>query len=158
MADEQGAQGSDGNVSQGQAQHIPYARFQEVLTARNDLAAQLKASQEALTALKAQHEQATKTLTERENAIKQAQLQAARYKVASAKGIPVTLADRLVGDNEDALIADADALAQLLKVAAPAAPGVPPTKSGSPPPALDLSKMSPEEIRKARAEGKIKMT
>ncbi|WP_179301310.1 hypothetical protein [Streptomyces albidoflavus] len=54
-----------------------------------------------------------------------------RWKVAAAKKLPPLLADRLQGDDEEAMAADADRLLQSLKAAGPSAPsfdgGVRPT-------------------------------
>lgn len=51
-----------------------------------------------------------------------------RTRIALQNGLPYNLADRLVGDNEEALKADAERLAGFLKPAEPAAP----TKSNEP--------------------------
>lgn len=48
-----------------------------------------------------------------------AALTATRYKVAVAEGLPLELADRLIGTDEDELVADAKKVKELLRPAAP---------------------------------------
>ncbi len=136
-------------------QAVPYARFQEVNTKYNALKQQVA----ALTGEKEQQSQAQQTLEQRLAAIEgdltKERHTNQRLQVASAKKLPPELADRLRGDTPEELSADADRLLAFLKPAT--GPGVPPTGgSGSGgKPALDTSKMSAADIRKARAEGKL---
>jgi predicted RNase H-like nuclease (RuvC/YqgF family) len=134
-------------------QSVPYARFKEV----ND---QLKSLRDQITALTGEKEQAgqqQQTLEQRLAAIEgdltKERATNMRLKVASDKKLPAELADRLIGSTAEELAADADRLLAFLKPAS--GPGVPPPGGGGKPAALDLSKMSPAEIRRARAEGKI---
>ncbi len=157
---------SESNPTNGQT--VPYERFQEVVNARNELAAQLRAAQEQTAALVKEKENWEKTLSERDSALNRTRAELLRLQVAASKNIPLELASRLVGETEQELAADADTLAQFLGAVggtAPAAgmgtargvPGVPPASGGGAPTALDLGKMSPAEIRRARAEGRIKL-
>ena len=72
-----------------------------------------------------------------------------RLRVAYACGLPLELADRLKGDDDNALQADATRLVSLMK---PATPGVPPPPATMSPPRLDLLTLSPEEVRKHKKE------
>jgi predicted RNase H-like nuclease (RuvC/YqgF family) len=139
--------------SQPQEQHVPYARFKEV----NDQLKALKDQIAALTGEKREKETAAKTLEDRLAALEKERADAAaenmRLKVAGAKKLPPDLADRLRGATAQELEADADRLLSFLKPAD--GPGVPPPGGGGRAPKLDLGSMTPAQIRKARAEGKI---
>lgn len=138
---------------QQQEQHVPYARFKQV----NDELKTIKERLTALTGEKEQQQQAAQTLEQRlatlETERNQERTARQRLEVASKKKLPAELADRLIGDTPEALEADADRLLAVLKPAS--GHGVPPPSGGGRPAALDLSKMSAAEVRKARAEGKI---
>jgi hypothetical protein len=135
---------------------VPYDRFKQV----NDA---LVASQKRLEKLEAaqktaEEKKATelgeweKLAKEREAELKTERTARLRLEVAGKKGIPVDLVDRLKGDTPEEMEADADSLLAFLKPKE--GPGVPPPGGrGSTPPAKDLSKMTPEEIRK-EAKGK----
>lgn len=157
MAENQQDQGNEGNQGTEGNSHVPYARFQEVVNARNSLAAELKTLQDAVNAWATERDTLTRTLSERENALEASQRGLLRARVAALKNIPFALSDRLVGDTQEDLERDADALAMFLKPAAPQSPGVPPPPGGSAPQPLDISRMTPEEIRKARADGRLKL-
>ena len=68
-----------------------------------------------------------------------------RLEVATRKGLPPALADRLVGETVEAMEADADRLLEFAKPTG--APGVPPAGKGQPPKPVDMSTMTPAEIR-----------
>lgn len=69
-----------------------------------------------------------------------------RLEIASKKGLPADLAARLQGATAEELERDADALLAFVKPAE--GPGVPPPSRGSEPAKLDITRMTPEEIRK----------
>lgn len=138
---------------------VPYERFAEVIAKQRaaeaklaELEAARKASEEAtLTEQKRWQELAEK----REAELKQERTTRLRLQIAAAKGLSPALAERLRGDTESELNADADALLALIP--APTAPA-PEKKPGVPPPTrggstkLSLAGMTPEEIRKRTSE------
>lgn len=117
----------------------------------------------------AQKSETEKLLARAEAAEKRAaDLEAARLRdrVAQANGIPADLVDRLVGATEEELAADAQRLAALLRPTDPPPPATPPPPPpadggprGTPAPSqltqADLKGMSPAEIQKAKAEGRL---
>ncbi len=122
---------------------VPYARFQEVIGERNKLRMELETAAAA-------SKQALEHARELEQANDQARLQACRYKVALATGLPAALAERLTGSDEAALMADAATLSKWVKSAVP---GVPPTPvTGAT--AIKLEDMTPEQIRNLSAAEK----
>lgn len=159
MADEQQQQPAQQPAGQQKAEEpgpVPYERFKEVNETAKQLQARLakfeadqKAQQEKL--LKEQQNY-QKLFEEREAELTKERLINARLRVATTKGLPPDLIDRLHGGTEEELAADADKLLALFKPAvdpAPKAPGVPPSR-GSKPAKLDITGMTPEEIRKNR--------
>ena len=74
----------------------------------NDLNGKLQKAQNDLSSMQTRAETAERSLL--------------RSKIAREKNLPAELADRLEGDDEDALRADADALSKLFTPAAPPAP------------------------------------
>lgn len=70
-----------------------------------------------------------------------------RLRVAMEKQVPPELMDRIQGKTAEEMREDADKLMQFMK---PATRGVPPAGSGRPAAPVDLSKMSPEEIRESK--------
>lgn len=114
----------------------------------------------------AQKSETEKLLARAEAAEKRAaDLEAARLRdrVAQANGIPADLVDRLVGATEEELAADAQRLAALLRPSETPPPPPPPPADGgprgTPAPAqltrADLQGMTPAEVEKARAEGRL---
>lgn len=131
---------------------IPYSRFKEV----NDQLAEMKQwrqQQEAAQA-EAQRKQLEeqgkwKELAEKhERELLSERLNNQRIKIASAKGLPVELADRLQGKDEAELAADADRIIQFLKPAS--GPGVTPPPRGGQQAVLDPTKMTYDEYMKNR--------
>jgi TolA-binding protein len=133
---------------------VPYERFKEV----ND---QLKQMSDRLAEIEQERKEAEeRQLKDQEKwqelAEKRAQELAAerrarlRLQVASSKGIPADLADRLQGETADEMAADADRMLEYLKPSE--GPGVPPKKPGGGSTKLDLESMSPEEIREKKGE------
>lgn len=117
---------------------VPYERFQAVVRERDELrqrAGEAGTLQERIAAIEAERDQE-----------KAARL---RLEVATAKGLPADLAGRLHGQTREELEQDAEALAGLVKSGTP---GVPPPSKGGQGQALDITKMSPEEIRKNAAK------
>lgn len=139
---------------------VPYDRFNEVngelKAARTELE-QLKAAEQKRQEEDLKKREEWKTLAEqREEALKAKELEIARLRVAHNKGLPPELVDRLKGGNEDELAADADSLIALLgEQAKPKGSAIPLIKSSGQPNNYDIAKMTPAEIRKARAEGKL---
>lgn len=144
--------------AEGQPGPVPYSRFQEVNRKAQELEARLSQIEEAQkkaseTAL-AEQGKYKELLEQRERDLATERAARLRLDVATRKGLPAELVDRLRGDDQAALEKDADQLLAFVKK--PGGPGVPPPGGGGTPPALDISKMTPAEIRKARAEGKLK--
>lgn len=79
----------------------------------------------------ARAEAAEKKAAEAEARIKAADLRALRVKVGAEKGLPSALVDRLAGDDEESIAADADAI--LASIPKPVTPGSnPPPEAGDP--------------------------
>jgi hypothetical protein len=93
--------------------------------ARANAQKQLKAAEERLKEIadkdKSELEKATERATEAEKRAKDAETKQLRVEVAIKKKLPVDMAHRLVGDDQDALEKDAD---KLLKSVAPVAGGL----------------------------------
>ena len=129
---------------------VPYDRFSEVnkkLRAAESKLKKLEDEQRAANEAKLKEQGDYKSLLEqREAELKTLRLQSERLRVATAKGLPVELAERLQGETAKEMEADADKLIALMKVT-PGTPGVPPPTQGSAQAPADFSKMSPQEIR-----------
>lgn len=69
---------------------------------------------EELADLKAAHERLAADLAARDAQAKKAELTAMRLRVAGETGLPVALAERLAGEDEDSIRADAAKLAEVL--------------------------------------------
>lgn len=148
MSDQTNEQTSDSTNTQ---QSVPYERFKEVNEKYKTLEAQLskleserKAQQE-----KEMQEQAQwKTLAEQAKAELAAERAARlRLKIAAEKGLPAEVAERLMGSTEEEITADAEKLLPLF-AAKRGGPGAPPPPDRGNPQRLDVSAMTPEEIRK----------
>lgn len=138
----------------GEPGPIPYARFKEVNDQLQDLRhkeAQREAAEKAANDKRLADEKKWEELAATRDAeLKTERLQRLRLEVALKKGLPPELAARLTGETPEQLEKDAEALLPLLK---PRSPGVPPGGGdGQPAKTFDLSKMTPEEIRKSRGE------
>ena len=133
---------------------IPHDRFREVSEKAKKLEDQLKAitdAQKKADEDKLKDENKWKDLyekTEQEKTEKEKEL--LRLRVASRKGLPADLVDRLRGETEQELEADAEKLLEFIKE--PQGPGVPPKRPGGAPKVLDLSSMTPEDVRKNAGE------
>lgn len=77
-------------------------------------------------------DKATQRATDAEARANKLEQTALRQKVALTKGLPANLVDRLQGDDEDSLIADADSLLALLKT--PTSPRADPSQGAKPAP------------------------
>ena len=133
---------------------IPYERFSEVNKKLRDLeAAEEKriADEKAKKQKKLEDEKEFKTLYEDTVAefddFKKENL---RIKVAYKKGLPEEAINRLVGETEEELEADAEKLLEILNVEPKK--GVPPRNRKGNPKVLDVKSMTPEEIRKNKSE------
>lgn len=137
---------------------VPYDRFKAVNDQKTALEAQLAALQaqikEREDAGKSELVKLTERLSTLESDLTKERLQNLRMQVATEKGIPTTLVGRLQGSTREELEADADQLAAYIKPAP--GPGAQPPPKGGQAATFDLSNKTPEEIRKAMAEGKIK--
>ncbi len=170
-----GQNGTQQQDEQGQTQQtqqqpgpVPYERFQQVIQQKNQAEAEKKALETALAqALAAlggtqsqgdgeqgqqdgeqaeQTPQATDPLALLQATVRQVQVENLRLKVAVETGLPMELAERLRGEDEEALRADAQQLLTLLN-AKPATPGVPPPTQGGQAANADLASMTPEQVR-----------
>lgn len=121
---------------------VPYDRFNEVVRERNKL-------RQDLEALGGQHKSASDQLAATMAELAAAKAAALRTQAAARTGLPLDLADRLQGADEAALAEDAARLAAYLR---PVSPGVPPAGGGAPVLPLDVSKMTPAEIREHQRE------
>lgn len=133
---------------------IAYDRFKEM----NDKAAKLQTQLDAIEKQRKTDEekkladqkqwQELAELKEKELKTKDAEL--LRLKIAHQKDLPFELVDRLKGETEEEISADADRLLEYVKPEDPK--GVPPRKKGGLADVLDISSMTPEEIRKNTAK------
>ncbi|MBN1991349.1 MAG: hypothetical protein JW953_01500 [Anaerolineae bacterium] len=87
---------------------------------------------------------------QREIELKTERLKRQQLEIASKKGLPPDLAPRLRGDTVEEMEADADILLTFMKPGE--GPGVPPAGRGSGSKPLDLSKMTPKEIREKKEQ------
>lgn len=159
MADEQQQQPANSQppAATGQQQPepgpVPYERFKELADQHKALRSEWDKAQKAAQAAKEkelQEQQKWEQLyKERETELAKERQVNARLRVATTKGLPAELIDRLQGGTEEELAADADKLLALITPAEQQrqTPGVPPSR-GSKPARLDISSMTPEEIRK----------
>lgn len=133
---------------------VPYDRFKAVNDENKTLKDQLAALQAKEEAGKTDLEKLTERLTALEGDLTKERQQNLKMQVAQEKGIPPNLVNRLQGSTREELEADAATLAGYLK--APESPGVRTIPRGGQATTFDLAGKSPEEIRKAMSEGKIK--
>lgn len=129
---------------------VPYDRFQEVNRARKKAEADLAKLREDEKKRRekelAEQNKWKELAEEREQELATERRRNLRLQVASQKGIPPDLFDRLQGETQAEMEADADRLLKFLKPSS--GPGVPPPPRGGQPDKLELKGMSPEEIRK----------
>ena len=101
------------------------ARVQELYGDVKDLQGQI-------TTLTGERDAHAKTIADLQSQIKGYQSKELRQKIAASKGIPADMADRLTGENEKELSADADRLAKSLKAIK------------GPPPIADPNRVDPD--------------
>jgi predicted RNase H-like nuclease (RuvC/YqgF family) len=136
---------------QKQEQSIPYSRFKEVNDQLTALKAQIAQQQQAQQSKQQEEQSLADRLKKMEDDLQSERRTNLRLSVATAKSLPAELAERLRGETREALEQDADSLLALMKPKS--GPGVPPP--GGRAAKLDITGMTPAEIRKARAEGKL---
>lgn len=129
---------------------VPYSRFQEVNDKANKLAERLQAienEQQEKTKKELQAQNDFKTLYESlQSELKTEKVNNLKLRVASSKGLPAELVDRLRGETEEDLTKDADSLLAFVKVTTQDK-GVPPPPKGGSNTAFDFSNASPQAIR-----------
>lgn len=117
-------------------------------------AAAARKLQEIEDAAKSQAEKDAEAKAAAEARAAKAEADLARLKVATAKGIPLELVDRLIGADETELAADADRLLSVIKPATPAAPGG--SADGGPQGAPPKPAALEARIAEAQAKGDVK--
>ena len=139
---------------------IPYDRFKAVNEENNSLKSRIAAleaaAKEKEDANKSELQKLQEQFSDMNSKWEAAEQKSMKLEVAQLKGIPVNLVDRLQGSTREELEADADSLAAFLKP--PGGPGATPPPKGGKPTGFDLEGKSPEEIRKAMAEGKVSLS
>lgn len=133
---------------------VPYERFKEVNERAKQMEsrlAQIEADAKARQEKELVEQQKWQELAQaREQELRQLQSEQMRMRVASSKNLPLDLADRLRGETEDEISEDADRLLSFIQANQPqpqSGPGVPPASRNGQATRLDISKMTPEEIR-----------
>lgn len=133
---------------------VPYERFKEVngrLKKMGDRLAEIEQERRDAEERQLKDQEKWKELAEkREQELAAERRARLRLQVASSKGIPADLADRLQGESAEEMAADADWMLEYLKPSE--GPGVPPAKKGGGSTKLDLESMSPGEIRQKKGE------
>ena len=110
---------------------VPRADFNAKNTELKNLEKQVGELNSNLTSLSKEKESFDKTLADLNGEVKTYQLRDMKIRIAREKGIPYEMADRLTGEDEKALAADADSLSKLIStVSKPTVP--PPLKSTEP--------------------------
>lgn len=137
---------------------VPYARFQEVNTKAKELEARLagieakekEANEKALAEQNKWQELYQNTqkelATEKKNNL--------RLKVASSKGLPIELVERLRGETEEEITTDAEGLLALLRIEPATTKGLPRIRSNGNAANIDLlTETDPAKIREAYRAG-----
>ena len=110
---------------------VPRTDFNAKNTELKNLEKQVGELNSNLTSLSKEKESFDKTLADLNGEIKTYKLRDMKIRIAREKGIPYEMADRLTGEDEKALAADADSLSKLIStVSKPTVP--PPLKSTEP--------------------------
>ena len=110
---------------------VPRTDFNAKNTELKNLEKQVGELNSNLTSLSKEKESFDKTLADLNGEVKAYKLRDMKIRIAREKGIPYEMADRLTGEDEKALAADADSLSKLIStVSKPTAP--PPLKSTEP--------------------------
>ena len=133
---------------------VPYERFKEVNEKYKALEAQVKEFQEIQKAaeenrLKEQND--FKTLFEKTEAeLKRERTNNMKMRVASSKGLPVDLVNRIQGETEEDIAKDVDSLLAFMKKETPG--GVNPPPKGGSSSNFDFASASPQQIREHLAK------
>jgi chromosome segregation ATPase len=110
---------------------VPRTDFNAKNTELKNLETQVGELNSSLTSLSKEKESFDKTLADLNGEVKTYKLRDMKIRIAREKGIPYEMADRLTGEDEKALAADADSLSKLIStVSKPTVP--PPLKSTEP--------------------------
>lgn len=165
-----GGDGEDPNENGGEKK-VPYDRFKEVNEAKNQALAEVEKLKKTVgqlqnTIKKSEDDKKSeveklqdeiKQLSESFETEKQKRL---RLKIASETGLPPALVDRLRGETEDELKADALNLVELIpEEKRSQSKGTPPIPGGGDDDdKIDLESMSPGQIRDAMDKGKLKLS
>lgn len=128
---------------------VPYERFAEVNRKMRELEAKLSEREQAEQQALAEQSKYKELAEARERELAELRAQQLRDRIARKYKLPDEIAARLMGDDEEALEADAAKLAELFARKA-SVPGVPPGNPRGDGNTFDLSKMSPAEIREYR--------
>lgn len=110
---------------------VPRTEFNAKNTELKNLEKQVSELNSNLASLSKEKESFDKTLADLNSEVETYKLRDMKIRIAREKGIPYEMADRLTGEDEKALAADADALSKLIStVSKPTVP--PPLKSTEP--------------------------
>lgn len=142
--------GDGGDSGQGEDRNpVPYERFQEVNAKARQLEermAEIEKERKAQREKELAEQNKWKELyEEREKELQTERLNNLRQRVAMEKKIPAPLVDRLQGATAEELAADADRILEAIRPAG--GPGNPPPPRNPSSPSLDLSEMTPAQIR-----------
>lgn len=141
--------GDNGNM-------IPKSRLDEVIAQRNTYEQKLselqKQYEESLATFKTQIDELSpfkERATQAEQAAAEAALRAMRLEVAAEMALPLALAERLKGDDREAIMADAEKIKALIPAPSPALGNPPPGPRTGPAPAVTQAQLSdPDWVRK----------
>lgn len=130
---------------------IPYERFKEVNDGYKAIKAELetfKAQQKQAEEAKLKEQNDFKTLYESlQNELKAEKQNSLRLKVASQKGIPADLVDRLRGETEEDIAKDAEGLLAFIKSPEPQKGNTPSAPRGGTSTAFNFETATPQQIR-----------
>jgi hypothetical protein len=134
---------------------VPYERFKEVNDKFKTLEGKLaeyEAKQKEQEAAQLKEQENWKALFEKtQGELKTERVNNLRLRVASSKGLPAELVDRLRGETEDELTKDAESLLAFVKNTTQDK-GVPPPPKGGSNSAFDFSTATPQAIREHLAK------
>lgn len=91
-----------------------YLSPEEVAQIKSDYDGKIKTANDTLKAERDKSLEHSKVVSELENRAKAAEIKYLKGKVATEKGIPYALADRLIGETEEDLLKDAESVSSLL--------------------------------------------
>jgi hypothetical protein len=135
---------------------VPYERFKEVNEKYKTLETQLKEiqnQQQAAEEKRLKEQNDFKTLFEKTEAeLKKERTNNMKMRVASSKGLPVDLVNRIVGETEEDISKDVDNLLAFMKKETPAGGVTPPPKGGNSTGAFDFANATPQQVREHLAK------